>query len=176
MITALPPEDYRASYKPEQVECSTTETLKPSEEIIGQERAQKALHFGLEIRERGFNIYVAGMPGTGRSTAVRKFLDELAKTKPKADDWVYVNNFANPYEPLAIRLPPGMSSRLKTDMASFIGEARRDLPRAFESEDYTTKRKEALGKLDRERETIVGEVNESAAKQGFTIQMGPTGL
>ncbi len=116
------------------------------------------------------------MPGTGRSTAVRKFLDELAKTKPKADDWVYVNNFANPYEPLAIRLPPGMSSRLKADMASFIGEARRDLPRAFESEDYTTKRKEALGKLDRERETIVGEVNESAAKQGFTIQMGPTGL
>ena len=176
MITALPLEDYRASYKPEQVECSTTETLKPSEEIIGQERAQKALHFGLEIRERGFNIYVAGIPGTGRSTAVKKLLDELAKTKPKADDWVYVNNFANPYEPLAIRLPPGMSSRLKTDMASFIGEARRDLPRAFESEDYTTKRKEALGKLDRERETIVGEVNESAAKQGFTIQMGPTGL
>ena len=176
MIKALPFEDYRASYKPEQVECSTTETLKPTEEIIGQNRAQKALRFGLEIREKGFNIYVAGMPGTGRKTAVKKFLDELAKTKPKADDWIYVNNFANPYEPLAIRIPPGMSSQLKIDMASFIGEVRRALPRAFESEDYTTKRKEALGKLDTERETIVGEVNEGAAKQGFTIQIGPTGL
>ena len=150
--------------------------LQPTEEIIGQDRAQKALRFGLEIREKGFNIYVAGMPGTGRRTAVKKFLDELAKTKPKADDWVYVNNFANPYEPLAIRLPAGMGSQLKTDMASFIAEARRALPRAFESEDYATKRQEALGKLDKEREEIVSEVNESAAKQGFTIQMGPTGL
>ena len=176
MIKALPLEDYRAVYEPDQVECPTTETMKPTEEIIGQDRAQKALRFGLEIQERGFNIYVAGMPGTGRRTAVKKFLNELAKTKPKADDWVYVNNFANQYEPLAIRLPPGMGTRLKADMASFIEEARRDLPRAFESDDYATKRKEALGKIDKEREEIIGQVNESAAKQGFTIQMGPTGL
>ena len=53
------------------------------------------------------------MPGTGRRTAVRKFLDELAKKKPKADDWVYVNNFANQYEPIAIRLPAGMGNQLK---------------------------------------------------------------
>ena len=176
MIKALRLVDYRASYRPEQVDCSTTETLKPSEEIIGQERAQKALRFGLEIRDKGFNIYVAGMAGTGRKTAVKKLVEELAKTKPKADDWIYVNNFANPYEPNAIRLPPGMGSRLKTDMASFINEARRALPRAFESEDYATKRQEALGKIDKERETIFGEVNESAAKQGFSIQMGPTSL
>lgn len=176
MIKPLPLTDYRAVYPPGQVECTTTETLQPTEEIIGQERAQKALHFGLEIQERGFNVYVAGMPGTGKRTAVKKFLDELAKTKPKSDDWVYVNNFDNPYEPNAIRLPPGMGNRLKTDMASFIGEVRRALPRAFESEDYATKRGETLGKLDKEREEIIGQVNESAAKQGFTIQMGPTGL
>ena len=176
MIKALPVADYRASYQPDQVECSTTETLNPSEEIFGQERAQKALRFGLEIREKGFNIYVAGMPGTGRKTAVKKLVNELAKTEPKADDWIYVNNFVNPYEPNAIRLPPGMGSRLKTDMASFISEVKRALPRAFESEDYATKRQEALGKIDRERETVFREVNESAAKQGFSIQMGPTSL
>ena len=176
MIKALSLVDYRASCKPDQVECSTTETLKPSDEIIGQERAQKALRFGLEIREKGFNIYVAGIPGTGRKTAVTRLLAELAKTKPKADDWIYVNNFANPYEPNAIRLPPGTGSRLKTDMVSFISEVRRALPRAFESEDYATKRQEALGKIDTERETIFREVNESAVKQGFSLQMGPTSL
>ncbi len=111
MIKPLPLKDYRAVYQPGQVECATTETLKPTDEIIGQDRAQKALRFGLEIQERGFNIYVAGMPGTGRRTAVKKYLDELAKTKTQADDWVYVNNFANPYEPVAIRLPPGMSGQ-----------------------------------------------------------------
>jgi len=176
MIKALPLEDYRASYRPEEVACSTTETMEPTDAIIGQDRAQKALRFGLEIQEKGFNIYVAGMPGTGRRTAVKKFLNELAKTKPRADDWVYVNNFANPYEPLAIRLPPGTGSQLRTDMASFVAEARRALPRAFESEDYAARRQEALGKLDTERAAIISEVTASAAQQGFTIQMGPTGL
>jgi lon-related putative ATP-dependent protease len=176
MIKPLPIEDYRAVYEPGKVDCQTTETMQPTEEIIGQERAQKALHFGLEIQERGFNIYVAGMPGTGRRTAVRSFLDKLAKTKPRADDWVYVNNFANPYEPIAIRLPPGMSTRLKKDMAFFVEEAKRALPRAFDSDDYAAKREDALGKLNKEREEIVRQVNESAAKQGFTIQIGPTGL
>jgi hypothetical protein len=89
MIKPLPIEDYRAVYEPGKVNCQTTETMQPTEEIIGQERAQKALRFGLEIQERGFNIYVAGMPGSGRRTAVRNFLDELAKTKTRADDWVY---------------------------------------------------------------------------------------
>jgi lon-related putative ATP-dependent protease len=176
MITRIAVEEFRASYDPNLVECATTEELKPLEEIIGQDRAQKALRFGLEIQEKGFNIYVAGIPGTGRRTAVRKFLDELAKTKPKADDWVYVNNFVSPYEPLAIRLPPGSGTQLKSDMAAVISEARRALPRAFESDDYNAKHEEALKKLQGERESVVAEVNESAAKQGFTIQIGPTGL
>jgi len=176
MIKALPLKDYRAVFKPGEVECKTTETLKESEEIIGQERAVQALRFGLGIREQGFNIYVAGMPGTGRRTAVKKFLYDLAKTKEKADDWVYVNNFAEPYEPLAIRLPPGNGGQLKAAMASFIAEARRVLPKAFESEDYAAKRQEALGKLDKEREAIVAEVNQSAERQGFSIRIGPTGL
>ncbi len=176
MIQALPIGDFRAVFRPADVGCTSTKELQPAEEIIGQDRAQKALRFGLEIREKGFNIYVAGMPGTGRRTAVKKFLDELAKTKPKADDWVYVNNFANPHEPIAVRLPPGFGTQLRADMASFIDSARRALPKAFESEDYATKRQESLGNLDKEREAIIGEVNEAAAKQGFTIQMGPTGL
>jgi hypothetical protein len=176
MTGPLPVEQYRAEYGPDLVECRTTEEMRPSDEIIGQDRAQRALHFGLEIQEEGFNVYVSGMPGTGRKSAVRKFLDRLAQAKPRADDWVYVNNFANPYEPLSIRLPAGLGSRFRADMAAFIDEARRSLPRSFESEDYARKRQEALGKIDTEREEIIGRVNERAGEQGFTIQMGPTGL
>ena len=175
-MSKLSIEQYRASYDPGLVGCSTTAELQPVDEIIGQDRAQRALRFGLGIPEKGFNLYVAGIPGTGRRTAVRKFLDELAKTQPRADDWVYVNNFASTYEPLAIRLPPGTGNRLKGDMSSVIAEARRSLPRAFESDDYAAKREAALGKLEEERGTVVAEVNESAGKQGFTIQISPTGL
>lgn len=176
MTKALPIEDYRAVYEPGQVDCTSTDQLKPLEEIIGQDRARKALRFGLGIQEKGFNIYVSGIPGTGRRTAVRKFLDELAKTKPKADDWVYVNNFSSQYEPVAIRLPAGMGNQFRADIAGFIEEARRGLPKAFESEDYAVKQQQAVEKLAKEREEIIKQVNEKAAAMGFIIQMGPTGL
>jgi len=176
MIKALPLKDYRAVFDPDKVDCTTTDEMEPTDEIIGQERAQKALHFGLEIQEKGFNIYVAGLPGTGRKTAVNNFLYELARGKPKADDWVYVNNFANPYEPIAIRLPPGTAIQFKADMAAFIEGARRDLPRSFESEDAEAKRQRALSKLGEERTELMRQANESAERQGFSIQVGPTGL
>ncbi|MCG7844478.1 MAG: AAA family ATPase, partial [Methanomassiliicoccales archaeon] len=176
MIKPLALKDYRALYDPDKVDCTSTEALEPTDEIIGQERAQKALHFGLEILEKGFNIYVAGIPGTGRRTAVSNFLYELASKKPKADDWIYVNNFANPYEPLAIRLPPGKGIQLKADMAAFIDEARRTLPRTFESEGVEAKRQAALAKLTKERGELIKKANESAEKQGFSIQAGPSGL
>jgi lon-related putative ATP-dependent protease len=176
MIKPLPVEKYRNTYDTGKVECPSTDKLKPTDEIIGQERAQKALWFGLNIQEKGFNIYVAGVPGTGRKTAVRKFLDELARTKPKASDWVYVNNFSNQYEPIAIELPPGKGNEFKHDMSTFIEEARRALPKAFESEDYVSKRQESIGNIEKEKAKIIAQINESAEKQGFVIQMGSTGL
>jgi lon-related putative ATP-dependent protease len=176
MIKPLPVEKYRNTYDIEKVECISTDKLKPTDEIIGQDRAQKALRFGLNILEKGFNIYVAGVPGTGRKTAVRKFLDELARTKPKANDWIYVNNFNNQYEPVAIELPPGRGTEFKQDMATFVEEARRALPKAFESEDYVAKRQEALENIEKKKAEIIQQINVNAEKQGFLIQMGPTGL
>lgn len=107
MLNELPPEKLRRECDPELMRCETTEEISPLEGIIGQERAIRALKFGLGIKECGFNIYVAGYPGTGKMTAVKDFLEEIAKTKPIPNDWCYVNNFSNPYEPKGIKLPPG---------------------------------------------------------------------
>ncbi|MBN1109394.1 MAG: AAA family ATPase [Methanomassiliicoccales archaeon] len=175
-IKTLAIEYYRAVHDPDLLGFDATDSLRPTKEIIGQERAQRALHFGLEIQDQGFNIYVSGMPGTGRQTAVCKFLRELASTKPKADDWVYVNNFTNKYEPIAIRLPAGLAIQLRADMAAFIEEVEIVLPRAFESEEYENRRKEALGKLAKEREETIELANQRAEKRGFFIQIGPIGL
>lgn len=76
MVQPLDITQYRNAYEPEKVQCASTEEMQPMEEIIGQERALRALRFGLEIRESGFNVYTAGAQGTGRMTAVRSFLDE----------------------------------------------------------------------------------------------------
>ncbi|MDD2473484.1 MAG: AAA family ATPase, partial [Methanoculleus sp.] len=151
MVQPLNIEEYRSVYEPGKVECASTGEMRPLEEIIGQERALRALQFGLEIREPGFNVYTAGAQGTGRRTAVRSFLDQLAKGKPRARDWVYVHNFQNQYEPNAIALPAGRGPRFKEEMKRFIEEARRALPRAFESEEYTKRRDETLQSLQGKR-------------------------
>ena len=131
MIKKLPVREFRNTYDAAGLGCGTTEELAPAEDIIGQERAVKALNFGLNIEEKGFNIYASGIPGTGRKTTVSKFLNELAKKKPRGSDWIYVHNFGNPYEPNAIRLPPGMGRQFRDDMVSFVEEAKRTIPRSL---------------------------------------------
>ena len=81
MVKELSFEELRRQCDPKLMRCETTEEIQPLEEIIGQKRALRALKFGLDITQRGFNIYAAGYPGTGRTTAVKDFLDEVAKRK-----------------------------------------------------------------------------------------------
>jgi lon-related putative ATP-dependent protease len=176
MVQPLAIEKYRNAYDPEKLECDSTKELRPLEEIIGQDRALRALKFGLEIKEPGFNVYVAGAQGTGRMTAVQSFLDELKKEKPKASDWIYVHNFSNPYEPNAIELPSGMGDRFKKDMAAFLEEAKRALPKAFQSEDYAKRRDEVLRSLQKGGADLIARINKRAQEEGFLIQTSPIGL
>ncbi|NLA38628.1 MAG: AAA family ATPase, partial [Methanomicrobiales archaeon] len=176
MVQPLDIGEYRNVYEPGKIKCASTEEMQPMEEIIGQERALRALRFGLEIRESGFNVYTAGAQGTGRMTAVRSFLDKLAKAKPRADDRVYVHNFENQYEPDAIALPAGRGVGFREDMKRFIEEARQALPRAFESEEYARRRDDTLKTLQEQRTELIARINQRAQEQGFVIQMSPIGL
>jgi len=172
----LSPAELRKECDPRLMKCDTTEELSPLEEIIGQDRAIRALRFGIDIRERGFNIYVAGVPGTGKTTAVKDFLEEVAKTKPVPNDWCYVYNFQNSYEPNAISLPPGKAKVFQKAMANLIEEVRKDLPKAFESEDYAKKREDTIGVIEKEREQLFSELNKKAQAEGFILQSSPLGL
>lgn len=157
------------------ITCESTEGVKPLQEIIGQERAVRALKFGVEIKEKGFNVYVAGFPGTGRTTTVRGFLEDTARTKPAPSDWCYVNNFRNQYEPKVLKLPAGNGRHFKEDMATFIRETLRTLPKSFESEDYGTRRASAIRVVEEERQKLVGQLTKRAQEQGFILQASPVG-
>ena len=176
MVNELPAEKLRRECDPNLMRCETTQGLVPLQEIIGQERAVRALKFGLGIRERGFNIYVAGFPGTGRTTSVKNFLEEIAKTKSVPSDWCYVNNFSNQYEPTAIKLPPGRGKDFQKDMKDFIESARAALPKAFESEDYAAKREATIRTIENQRKELIDQLNTEAQKEGFIIQSTPIGL
>src|SRR3989304_6346068 len=103
MVNELPAEMVRKICDPTSLGCTTTRDMKPIEGIIGQDRAIRAIRFGLDIKEHGFNIFVAGVAGTGRTTAVKAFLEQIAKNKPVPPDWCYVNNFRDQYRPKAIK-------------------------------------------------------------------------
>ncbi len=176
MIEELPAERLRRVCDPMVMSCASTEELTPLEEIIGQDRAVKALHFGLDIERPGFNVYAAGYPGTGRTTAVTDFLEEVAKAKPTPSDWCYVNNFQNEYEPRAISFPPGTGKAFQAAVAALIAEVRQALPKAFDSDEYAAQRDTTVKAIEAERNELFGKLNQRAQEQGFVLQIGPTGL
>src|SRR3990172_3400433 len=116
MVNELPPEQLRRVAEPSCFPFTTTAEVSPVPGLIGQQRATQAVRFGLGIQDQGFNIYKAGPPGTGKTTAIRRFLEEVAKGKEVPPDWCYVNNFADPYRPKALRLPPGRGRERRGDM------------------------------------------------------------
>jgi lon-related putative ATP-dependent protease len=176
MTTNLAADALRRTFDATGFSFVTTEDLPPVDGILGQPRAVEALQFGLEIRDPTFHIYVAGEPGTGRTKAVNAFLEDLARQKPAPDDWCYVNNFSDAYRPRVCRLPSGKGRGLATDMQHLIEQARQEIPKAFETDEYTSRIKSLSEALASQRESLVAQLNREAQQAGFLIQPSPMGL
>jgi lon-related putative ATP-dependent protease len=176
LISQLPVEKLRKVCDANFMHCESTRDLVPLTEIIGQERAVRALKFGLGIRNHGFNVYVAGFTGTGRKTAVKSYVEAQAKTQPVPPDWCYVNNFGNQYEPKAIMLPSGKGKIFRDDIKNFIENVKTALPKAFESEDYVAKRDTTIKDLENQRKQLIDELSSKAQREGFVIQTTPIGI
>jgi ATP-dependent Lon protease len=95
----------------EKIPFRTTDECKPCEGIIGQERALRAIQTGLEIKSLGYNIFITGMVGTGRTTTIKQLLEKMEKGEITPDDLLYVNNFKNPDEPTLVTLPAGTGKK-----------------------------------------------------------------
>lgn len=172
----LAPEQLRKRIDPQSLGIGSTADLQGTTGVVGQERAVAALRFGLEIRDHGFNIYVAGPHGVGKMATVEAYLADLARAAPTPSDWCYVNCFAEPYQPAALRLPGGMGRQLQQDMQTLVVELRRELPRAFESDEYSEHRGEIVRALEEQRGTLLEAVNERARAAGFLIRPTPFGV
>jgi lon-related putative ATP-dependent protease len=161
---------------PQDLGFKYTDELGPLKGIIGQDRAVKALHFGLDIRNKGFNLYVAGEPGTGKNTAVMSFLDELARPKDPPPDWCYVNNFRDSYSPRALKLPSGRAAGFAREMKEFVEAVRQEIKVVFESEEYTKRRSQTLETISEQKGRLLASLNEKAEQEGFVLQTTPVGF
>jgi len=172
----LTAEEVRRVCIPDSLGFESTESLAPVQTIIGQSRALQALQFGLGMQNSGFNIYAAGLPGTGKMTAIVAFLERVAQEKDVPPDWCYVHNFQDPYSPKALRLKAGLGAQLQKDMKRLIETAKVDIRKAFESEDYLKRRDAAARIFNEKREKVFNELNQVAHDKGFAIQMSPMGI
>lgn len=176
MVRALSADELRKICEPSSLACVSSEEMEPLEAMIGQERAVRSLRFGIGIKDLGFNVYVSGIPGTGKTTAVKRFLLEEAREKAVPEDLCYVNNFRDPDRPKALALPPGKAAEFQRDMKGLVEDGQRQIRKAFESDEYAARREESLKAFSQERDALFSRINARAQEEGFVIQSTPIGL
>ncbi len=173
---------------PAELAFETTAELQPLARQPGQERAVDALNFGLAVEHQGYNLYLMGSSGVGKRELLEGILQQVAaRADGSISDWCYVNNFARPDHPLVLRLPRGMGSSLRRDMARTVEDLLASLPATFQSEEYQSRAQE-LGEEFQEEEQAqlqsrLGEAHrrhgslhsQSSAKQA-RLEMGAAGL
>ena len=160
----------------ELINFKSTEELAPYDGMIGQERVKRTLDFALEIKAQGYNIYVCGDVGSGKSTFTRKFAEEKAKTEEVPQDTCYVYNFRVPNEPKLLRVNAGLGTELKKDMESFIEELTIKLTASFSDGDFETNKNWVLKDLNEKRESLIKDASESGKLKNFGIKTTNTGI
>ncbi|OGL63012.1 MAG: hypothetical protein A3I72_15540, partial [Candidatus Tectomicrobia bacterium RIFCSPLOWO2_02_FULL_70_19] len=162
--------------------CDLSQALPPdgdgpsSEKFIGQDRAERALAFGLEVRSSEFNVYIAGPPGTGRYTMCRAICERIARTRAVPSSVIFVHNFADPERPLWLKFPPGLGRSFRDDMESLIAELREAIPKAFEDESHETGRKGIIESIQARQQELLSGLEGRAKKAGFAVRPGQGGF
>jgi lon-related putative ATP-dependent protease len=172
----LPPERLYTRCDTGRFDFETTADLEELSEIIGQERALAAVRFGIGMRREGYNLFVLGPSGTGKTTAVRQYLEQQVRDAPRPDDWCYVNRFDDPQRPRALRLPAGRGTELRSDLAQLIEEVGGALPAAFEGKAYQDAIRQLEEDLKTRQEQAFEELQAEAQKRDLALVRTPGGF
>jgi hypothetical protein len=174
--SSLPAKSLRCQLNPRLLPFNTTEQLIPIDDIFGQERAVQALTFGLTIKNPHYNIFVVGPAGTGRSTYTQTAIAKKALQETPPDDWCYVYNFAQPYEPISLRLPPTVGASLAQDMEVLVEELQQRIPIIFESEEYQQSKERVIKQYQETSNELIDQFQQEAKAAGFTLQRTAAGF
>jgi predicted ATP-dependent protease len=176
----VPGQKLRVQCDPSIFTFECTKELTPLREFIGQERAIRGIEFGLSMKRKGYNIYVAGLSGTGKTSIVKTYVNKMVEKRTaegsyNPDDWCYVYNFTDADKPNIINLPQGRGKTFKERMTKLLERLKDELIKAFSSEEYKAQTKSALQASQAEQTRLFEEIGGEARKEGFWLQMTPTG-
>lgn len=175
-VSPLPPQSLRKTCSLDNLDFETTEDIQSLEKVLGQPRAFKALELGSEVSGKGFNIFVMGVPDSGRTTLSRAYLERRAASDPIPDDWCYVANFKDPRKPKAIRLPAGDSGTFKSDIEKLIKQVKQQLRTVFSSDHYKNERKKLTESLQQKQEQFYNELKRKVRENQFRLSQTPVGF
>lgn len=178
----VPVEQLRHEQDASTFQFDCTDELLPLTEFIGQDRALRSLQFGLGVDKPGYNIFVTGLAGTGKATAILEHIQRAVEQKRTADheklppDWCYVYNFDDSDRPRSLRLPAGMGKELQGKLEELLFSVRTNLTRAFSSEEYGHRRREVLEKGQQEAQPLIEQAEKQAEEAGFVLRFSPAGV
>ncbi len=173
----LKAEEVRLRIDPQSLGINSTQDLEELEEkIMAQERAVRALDFGLNLDDLDFHLYVAGSGALGATYIARSLVELQARERPRPSDWCYVYNFKDPDRPRALELPPGQGRLFQKDMAELVENLRHHLPEAFESETYLNRKEAIIREFNRARAQIFEELEKKVRAEGFVLNVEPMGM
>jgi len=154
--------------------CKTSKDVTLLEGVIGQDRAVKSMEFGLSMEAPGYNIFVLGPQGTGKTTYSQTVVSKVASRRKVPDDWCYINNFSEWDKPLAISLPAGRGKVFQKDMEKLIANLVVYIPKAFEGSNFQQQKDDIIQKTNKQMTEILRDIDKIAKNAGFAIQQaGP---
>ena len=154
----------------------TTAELENITTGIGQERGIKALEFGLQVDVKGYNLYLEGPSGVGKTMYTKNYLDTISKKQKVPSDWCYIYNFDNPNEPIAVSLPAGQGKVFKDAMDGFISEVKKDIKKTFNADDFEKEKALIKQEFEEKRSSILDKLNEDASKHNFQVKSSQNGI
>lgn len=172
----VPPDKLRWRLDPASLPFATTAQLEALDVVVGQDRGLEALHFGMSMARRGYNIFVTGEPGLGRLSTVKRLLLELSKADRVPDDLCYVNNFKRNEAPVLLRFKAGQGAVFKKDIHAFLESLKKEVPQLFESEEYIARKNEIIELHEKKVMEFYNAVEEKVKNTGLAVvrmQVGP---
>jgi lon-related putative ATP-dependent protease len=160
---------------PKMFTFKNTSEVNPLDKVIGQERAVQAINFGLDMKSPGYNIFVTGLEGTGKSTLIRDIVDRQAKSLASPLDCCMVNNFKDEYRPKAISVPTGKATRFSKTINKLIDDLKKELPKAFDHESYHQRQSEVQKKYSDQQKENIQKLEASAKEKNIQINRTKTG-
>jgi lon-related putative ATP-dependent protease len=165
----LKPNELRWKCDPNVFEFTSTSDIEPLKGILGQKRALKALRLGVELKAPGYNIYIAGLSGSGKATTVKEILKTMASSCPEVFDYAYVNNFQDPDRPTLLVFPKGVAKFFVRALHSAIEVLRHKIMLALESDSYIGKKKSIVANYNKKEEKLMKTFDTKLRKEGLSL-------